>query len=84
MRGGEGQPDLRDHRRVRFAGNPRQRPRRMVRAVERRDPMGGRRPRHRRRAGPRHDEAGRRRGDAGGHPAPGLLTQTIDPAGMGK
>ena len=51
--GVQGEPVLPDDRGVHPAGHPRQRPRRMVRAALRRDPVGRRGPRHRRQARPR-------------------------------
>ena len=51
--GVQGQPVLPDDRGVHPADHPRQRPGRVVRAALRRDPLGGRGPRHRRPPGPR-------------------------------
>ena len=80
----QGQPLLPDERGVRPAGHPRQRPRRVVRAAQRRDRLGRPGPRHRRAARQGHDEGRRRRRHARRHPPPGLQPEAVDAAGVGE
>ena len=80
----QGEPLLPDDGGVHPAGHPRQRPRRVVRAAQRRDPVGGRGPRDGRRARARDDEGRRRRGHARRHPPSRLLAEALDAAGVGE